>query len=129
MFSFIGAKVKVQLKHRDDFFLTGVLNGSSKDESLVLSNARDTIGNNYSKIVIHGSNWLAITLEQTPFPLEGLFQRLKSIFPPNQVKYMPEIQAISVMGKINVTEQGVTGEGAIVDRVKTVYNQYIQDLN
>ncbi|MBN2153221.1 MAG: Lsm family RNA-binding protein [Candidatus Lokiarchaeota archaeon] len=123
------AKVKVQLRHKENFFMTGTLKGFSRQsESIFLVNADDTIGNKFTKIVIHGSDWLNITLESTPFPMEGLYTRLKGVLPPGQVKYMPEIQAISVMGKINVTDKGVTGDGPLFERVKTIYDQYVADV-
>ncbi|NMC06246.1 MAG: Lsm family RNA-binding protein, partial [Candidatus Lokiarchaeota archaeon] len=129
MNTMLESKVKVQLKNKDNFFVVGTLKGFSRTDSVFLINAEDTIGNKFNKLVIHGSNWISISLEGTPFPMEGLYQRLKNVFPPGQVKYMPDIQAISVMGKINVNEKGVTGEGPMFERVKTIYDQYIAEVN
>lgn len=123
------SKVKVQLKHRDNFFVVGLLKGFSKSDSIFLKDAKDTIGNAYDKLVIHGSDWLMISLEGTPFPMEGLYQRLKNVIPGGTVAYKPEIGAISIMGgKITVTETGVTGDGPLFDRVKQIYKQYIDDM-
>ncbi len=123
------SKVKVQLKHKENFFVTGTLKGFSRSDSIFLVNADDTIGNKFVKLVIHGSDWISISLEGTPFPMEGLHQRLKNVFPPGQVKYMPEIQSISVMNKITVNDKGVTGEGPLYERVKAIYDQYIAEVN
>jgi hypothetical protein len=124
------AKVKVSMKSRENYFVVGNLKGFSRTtESLILTNAQDTLNNAYSKIVIHGSEWSTITLESTPFPMEGLFQRLKNVFPPGQVKYVPEAQTISVMGKYSINESGVNGEGPVVDRIKLIYRQYIDEVN
>ncbi len=123
------AKVKVQLKNKENFFVTGTLKGFSRSDSIFLVNADDTLGNKYNKLVIHGSNWLSISLEGTPFPMEGLSVRLKGVFPPSGVKYIPEIQSISVMGKITISEKGVTGEGPLFERVKAIYDQYISEIN
>nr|MDO8111439.1 Lsm family RNA-binding protein [Candidatus Sigynarchaeota archaeon] len=129
MLNMLEAKVKIQLKNKENFFVTGMLKGFSKNDSIFLTNAEDTSGNKFTKLVINGSNWISISLESTPFPMEGLFQRLKNVFPAGQVKYMPEIQAISVMGKINVTDKGVNGEGPLFERVKSIYDQYISEVN
>ncbi len=123
------SKVKVQLKNKENFFVVGTLKGFSRTDSIFLVNADDTIGNRFNKLVIHGSNWISISLEATPFPMEGLYTRLKNVFPPGQVKYMPEIQSILVMGKININEKGVTGDGPMFERVKAIYDQYIAEVN
>lgn len=129
MSTLLDGKVKVLMKHKENYYLTGTLRGfSRKNESIFLTNAQDTLGNEFIKLVIHGDEWVTISLEETPFPMEGLFSRLKNVFPPGQVQYMPDIQAISVMGKINVTEGGVKGEGPLYDRVKKIYQQYVEDL-
>ncbi|MHA1369980.1 MAG: Lsm family RNA-binding protein [Promethearchaeota archaeon] len=125
----LNCKVKILLKHKEDYYITGQLKGFSRNnESIVLIGAKDTIGNKFEKIVIHGSDWLIITLEETPFPMEGLYKRLKNIFPPGQVQFVPEVGAISIMGKINVTQKGVTGEGPLYERVKKIYDSYISEI-
>ncbi len=129
MNTMLESKVKIQLKHKENFFVTGTLKGFSRSDSIFLLNADDTLGNKFSKLVIHGSDWLTISLEGTPFPMEGLFARIKNVLPPGQVRYMPELQAISVLGKINVTDKGVTGEGPLFDRVKAIYDQYMAEVN
>ncbi|MEX2682703.1 MAG: Lsm family RNA-binding protein [Candidatus Sigynarchaeota archaeon] len=129
MNTMLEAKVKVQLKHKENYFVTGTLKGFSRSDSIFLINAEDTLGNKYTKLVIHGSDWLSISLEGTPFPMEGLSLRLKNVFPPGQVKYMPDIQSISVMGKITINDKGVTGEGPLYERVKAIYDQYITEIN
>ena len=124
------SKVKVQLKHADEFFITGTLKGFSRNkESIILVDAADTVGNKYTKIVIHGEDWLTIVTEETPFPMEGLYTRLKNVFPPGQVKYMSDIGAITVMGKINVNASGVTGDGPLFERVKKIYQNYADGLD
>jgi small nuclear ribonucleoprotein (snRNP)-like protein len=123
------AKVKVQLKHKDNFFVTGTLKGFSRTDSIFLLNAEDTTGNKYTKFVISGSDWMSISLESTPFPMEALFTRLKGVFPPTQVRFIPEINAIQVMGKINVTDKGVSGEGPLVERVKAIYDTYMNEMS
>ncbi|MBD3186434.1 hypothetical protein GF325_06375 [Candidatus Bathyarchaeota archaeon] len=126
----LNSKVKVQLKHKESYFIVGVFKGFSKAaESIFLTDASDTSGNTYAKILIKGDDWLSVTLEATPFPMEGLYQRLKKVFPPGQVSFMSEANAISVMGKINVTENGVKGEGPLYDRVKKIFDMYVADLD
>ena len=61
------SKIKVQLKHKDNFFVVGTLKGFSKSDNIFLKDAKDTVGNVYDKLVIHGSDWVMISLEETPF--------------------------------------------------------------
>ncbi|MFX0103723.1 MAG: Lsm family RNA-binding protein [Candidatus Hodarchaeota archaeon] len=123
------SKVKVLLKHKEDYYITGTLKGFSRSsESVFLIDAQDTSGNMFSKIIIKGDDWLTITLEKTPFPMEGLWERLKNVFPPGQVQYEEDVRAISVLGKINVTESGVTGEGPLFERVKKIFESYRNEI-
>ncbi|MHA1793855.1 MAG: Lsm family RNA-binding protein [Promethearchaeota archaeon] len=125
----IGSKVKVQLKTKDNYYITGAFKGFSKTaESIFLTDAKDTLGNLYSKIIIHGNEWITITLEKTPFPMEGLYQRLKNMFPPGQVQYDADVGALTVMRKIHVTEKGVTGEGPLVEKVKNIFRTYVDEV-
>jgi hypothetical protein len=82
----------------------------------------------FSKIVIKGDDWLNITLEKTPFPMEGLWERLKNVFPPGQVQYEEDVRAISVLGKISVTESGVKGDGPLYERVKKIFESYKSEI-
>lgn len=125
----LDGRVKIQLKHKENFFVIGTLRGFSRTDSIFLVSAEDTARNKFAKLVINGSDWISISLESTPFPMEALYQRLKNVFPPGQVKYMPDIQAIQVMGKINVTDKGVTGEGPLYERVKSIYDKYISEVS
>jgi len=125
----LDGRVKIQLKHKENFFVIGTLRGFSRTDSIFLINAEDTSHNKYAKLVINGSDWISISLESTPFPMENLYSRLKNVFPPGQVKYMQDIQAIQVMGKINVTDKGVTGEGPLFERVKAIYDKYISEVS
>ncbi|MHA1681018.1 MAG: Lsm family RNA-binding protein [Promethearchaeota archaeon] len=125
----LNAKVKVLLKYKEDVYVVGVFKGFSKNaETIFLTDANDTMGNSFSKIIIKGDQWLSITLESTPFPMEGLYTRLKGVFPPGQVNFLSEANAISVMGKINVTENGVSGDGPLFERVKKIFDTYVSSL-
>jgi small nuclear ribonucleoprotein (snRNP)-like protein len=69
-----------------------------------------------------------ITLLEELFDLKGLADRLNKVF-PNMVKLREDIGAIIVMDKIKVTKSGVVeGTGPSAEKVKQVYDAYLQEL-
>ena len=43
------------------------------------------------------------------------------------VRYIPEARVITVMERIRVTEKGVEGAGPIAERVRTIYERFVEE--
>lgn len=112
-----------------DKFIVGQLKGISEDSNLILTNAKNEKNKVFPKIVIRNSYYNYFTLEEEPFPMEALAERISKIFSKGHVNYIAEQNVISILnGKIVVNEDGVRGEGPSADRVKKIYEQFIMDL-
>ncbi len=81
-----------------------------------------------NKLLIRGGSWDTISLEDKPFPLETLNDRIAATFPPGQVKLIGD--AISILnGKIKVTAAGVEGKGPTATHVQKIYDSFMEDLS
>jgi hypothetical protein len=68
-------------------------------------------------------------MEEEPFPMRALADRIATIFSKGHVQYKEEQNLISILnGKIVVDENGVRGEGPSARRVKKIYEQFKMDL-
>jgi len=97
----------------------------SSNYSIVLADAKDMAGNEYHRIIIYGSTISEIFLIEEPLDLGELARRLEERF-PRMVKYYPDSRVILVMDKIRVTEKGVEGSGPMAERVKDIFNDFIE---
>ena len=62
--------------------------------------------------------------DKKPFSLEEAFQIFKRIYPRGKVQYIPDLQMVRIMDKIDVTSKGVTGpEGPLFENVKNTYDK------
>ena len=108
---------------------TGALVGYDRNTmSICLKDADDQEGTHYNKIVVYGSTIQEIIETKKAFDLKRLADDLQSIFPRGEVKLDTEADAIIVLNKIKVTEKGVQGSGPLAERVKTVYDKFIETL-
>ncbi len=81
-----------------------------------------------NKLFIRGGSWETISLEDKPFPLDNLYERIAATFPPGQVKLVGD--AISILnGKIKVTAAGVEGKGPTSTHVQKIYDSFMEDLS
>lgn len=128
--TFIDKLVKVVLDDEEKVFYVGNMAGVDlRSLTLCLVNAKNQNGQSIPKILLHGSNWRAITLEEEPFPLENLYERINATFPPGQVQFLDDSGVISILnGKIKVTQEGVEGAGPTKDHVQRVYDQFMSEL-
>lgn len=95
--------------------------------NLFLSNAKDDNDNHYTRILIKGEVISEIVREEEPFDLKGFAQRLEKVF-PNNVVMLEDAGVIIVMDKVRITEDGtIEGSGPIAERVKKIYEQFIQE--
>ena len=120
--------VKVYLE-KDKFFV-GQLKGISEDSNLILINAKNEKNKVFPKILIRSSYYHYVTVEEEPFPMQGLADRIATIFSKGHVNYIEDQNIISILnGKIIVNEDGVRGTGPSADRVKKIYEQFKIDLD
>jgi len=103
----------------------GDLVGVDEKLNIILNNVLGA-GKNVYKIVLNSDFVKEIRLVEKPFDLRALAERLNRVF-PGMVKIMEDIRSIIVMDKIKVTEQGVEGSGLAVERVKSVFDEFMRE--
>ena len=119
--------VKVYLD--GDKFFVGQLKGVSEDSNVILVNAKNEKNKAFPKILIRSAFYNYLTVEEEPFPMQALADRIAKIFSKGHVNYIPEQNVISILnGKIVVNEDAVRGEGPSADRVKKIFEQFKMDL-
>ncbi|MHA1651884.1 MAG: Lsm family RNA-binding protein [Candidatus Helarchaeota archaeon] len=108
---------------------TGALVGYDRNTmSICLKDADDENGTHFNKIVLYGQNIHEIIETKKAFDLKRLAEDLQSIFPRGEVKLDTEADAIIVLNKIKVTEKGVQGSGPLAERVRTVYDKFVESM-
>ena len=119
--------VKVYLD--DDKFFVGQLKGISEDSNLILINVKDEKKKTFPKMLVKSSYYNYISLEEDPFPMHALADRIAKIFSPGHVDLKEDQNIISILnGKIIVDEEGVRGSGPSADRVRKIFEQFKMDL-
>lgn len=119
--------VKVYLD--DDKFFVGQLKGISEDSNLILINVKNEKKKTFPKILVKSSYYNYVSLEEEPFPMQALADRIAKIFSPGHVDLKEEQNVISILnGKIIVDEEGVRGSGPSADRVRKIFEQFKMDL-
>ncbi|MFX1378466.1 MAG: Lsm family RNA-binding protein [Promethearchaeota archaeon] len=119
--------VKVYID-KDKFFV-GQLKGISEDSNLILINAKNEKNKSFPKLFVRSNFYDFISLEEEPFPMQALADRIATIFTKGHVDYIEDQNIISILsGKIIVDENGVRGEGPSADRVRKIYEQFKMDL-
>jgi small nuclear ribonucleoprotein (snRNP)-like protein len=120
--------VKVYLD-KDKFFV-GQLKGVSEDSNLILVNAKNEKNKDYPKLLIRSTFYNFVSVEEEPFPMQALADRIATIFSKGHVNYIEDQNIISILnGKIIVDENGVRGTGPSAERVKKIYEQFKIDLD
>lgn len=119
--------VKVYLD-KDKFFV-GHLKGISEDSNLILLNAKNEKNKSFPKLFIRSNFYNFVSLEEDPFPMKALADRIATIFSKGHVNYIEDQNIISILnGKIIVDENDVRGSGPSADRVKKIFEQFKMDL-
>ena len=118
--------VKVYLD--GDKFFVGQLKGVSEDSNLILVNAKNEKNKDFPKLLIRSSFYNFVSVEEEPFPIKALSERIATIF-SGHVNFIEDQNIISILnGKIIVDENGVRGSGPSADRVKKIYEQFMMDI-
>jgi len=108
---------------------TGALLGYDRTTmTICLKDAEDKEGNHYNKIIIYGQMISEIIETKKAFDLKKLAEDLQTMFPRGEVKLDTEADAIIVLNKIKVTEKGVQGTGPLAERVKMVYDKFVETM-
>jgi len=124
---FIDRIVKVYID-KERFFV-GTLKGISQEANLILSDVRNEKNKSFPQVLINNSYYSYVTVEEEPFPMEALAERISKIFSKGHVQYIDDQNIISILGgKIIVDENGVRGSGPSAERVKKIYDQFRMDL-
>jgi len=101
----------------------------SEDSNLILINAKNEKNKKFPKLLVRSSYYIYISVEDEPFPMKALAERISKIFSKGHVNYIDDQNVISILnGKIIVDENGVRGEGPSAERVKKIYQQFIMDI-
>ncbi len=119
--------VKVYLD--DDKFFVGQLKGISEDSNLILINVKNEKKKTFPKMLVKSSYYNYVSLEEDPFPMHALADRIAKIFSPGHVDLKEDQSVISILnGKIIVDEEGVRGSGPSADRVRKIFEAFKMDL-
>ncbi len=119
--------VKVYLE-KEKFFV-GQLKGVSETQDLILINAKNEKNKDFPKLLVRGTFYNYVSVEEEPFPMQALADRIATIFSKGHVNYIEDQNIISILnGKIIVDDNGVRGSGPSADRVKKIYDQFKMDL-
>ncbi|WXG40554.1 MAG: Lsm family RNA-binding protein [Candidatus Freyarchaeum deiterrae] len=122
----LGSRVEVNTEIGKSY--NGILKGFDRTTlSIVLAEAKDNKGTYYHRIFIRGEKINEIIKAEEPFDMKGLYFELRKSYPPGEVEFLEDSRIILVLKKIRVTEDGVEGEGPLADRIRQVYDKYIQE--
>ena len=123
LLSMIGKKVRVITDSGEE---TGVLLAADQNLNIILE---AQVEGSIKKTVYSYREIRKIILLEELFDLRALADRLNKVF-PGLVKLREDIEAIIVMDKIKVTKSGVVeGSGPSADKVKQIYDSYLQELS
>ncbi len=119
--------IKVYLE--DEKFFVGQLKGISEDGNLILINVKNEKNKAFPKILIRNNFYNYVSVEEDPFPMQALAERIAKIFSKGHVDFKEDQNIISILnGKIIVDENGVRGSGPSAERVKKIVDQFKMDL-
>ncbi len=117
---------KVLVITRDGKTFEGKLSGFDHP-SLNVSLIDVRVGENtYPKVIVKGDVIAEIIAKEKPlFDAKEFAEILKRYF-PNLVKVHEEAGIVMVGDRIRISEKGVEGVGPIADRVRKLFNDYIE---
>lgn len=125
MAGLLNAKVKVITS--DKIYEGTLLGWDRQSMSVCLDSAEDDEGREYPKIIIYGNAILELIETGRAFDLKALSDDLAKLFPKGEVQYSPEARVIMVLNKIKVTEFGVEGSGPLAERIRNVYERFLEE--
>ncbi|RLE65851.1 MAG: small nuclear ribonucleoprotein (Sm) [Thermoprotei archaeon] len=106
---------------------TGLLVGfDASGKDLCLAQAKGKKGEEYPRLIIYGHIIAKIFIQKPPLDLREFATILEKYF-PKMVKYVEDARVVVVMDKIRVTEHGVEGVGPIAERIKRLFDQFLEE--
>ena len=86
--------------------------------------------NSYFKVFLRGPTIAEILVTEQPFDLEALAAELQNRLNllEADVKLFNDARIIQVLNKVKVSEKGVEGTGPVADRVRAVFDQFMETL-
>ena len=86
--------------------------------------------NSYFKVFLRGPVISEILIMEQPFNLQGLANEIKDRLSllDADVKLFEDARIIQVLNKVKVSEKGVEGTGPVADRVRAVFESFIEML-
>jgi len=109
--------------------LLGVDVGERLSLHLVLGNAKDSSGNIYYRVFIHGNRISEIIAKEQPIfdPDEfSSYIMSKLNLPPGSVKVIKDANMVVVYDKYKVSEGGVEGAGPLASKLYSLYQEYVE---
>ncbi|MGY5875775.1 MAG: Lsm family RNA-binding protein [Candidatus Thorarchaeota archaeon] len=127
MSAVVGATVDVTINNGKVY--TGTLRGIDQNTlSIVLSDVTiQESGERLPRIFLYGNSIVSFSFAEEEVSLEGLAKQLEKQFPPGGVRFFGDTGVIVVMNKIRITPDGIDGTGPLYERVKAVYDEWIQE--
>jgi small nuclear ribonucleoprotein (snRNP)-like protein len=118
----------VRVEGTDGKVFDGVLMGyDSNSLSVCLGDVAGEQGTKIHRMFIYGQTISRVSASERPFNLAGLAERLERVF-PNMIRIYHDAGVILVMDKIRVNESGVVeGSGPAADRVRDIYQRFINE--
>ncbi|NHJ03373.1 MAG: hypothetical protein EAX90_00995 [Candidatus Heimdallarchaeota archaeon] len=86
--------------------------------------------NSYFKVFLRGPTIAEILVNEQPFDLNALAAELQSRLNllEADVKVFNDARIIQVLNKVKVSEKGVEGTGPVADRVRAVFDQFMETI-
>lgn len=96
---------------------------------ICIANAKEA-KNSYFKVFLRGPIISEILIMEQPFDLQGLADELQERLNllPADVKLFEDARIIQVLNKVKVSEKGVDGTGPVADRVRAVFESFMESL-
>lgn len=118
----------VRVEGTDGKVYDGVLLGyDGNSMSICLGDVAGDQGTKIHRVFIYGPTISRVSASERPFNLAGLAERLERVF-PNMVRMYHEAGTLVVMDKIRVNEAGVVeGSGPAADRVRDIYQRFVNE--
>jgi small nuclear ribonucleoprotein (snRNP)-like protein len=84
----------------------------------------------YYKVFLRGHTIAEILVSEQPFDLEALAAELRERLNllEADVKVFQDARIIQVLNKVKVSEKGVEGSGPVSDRVRAVFEEFMESL-
>lgn len=97
---------------------------------LCLTNVKKEEEETYFKVFLRGNVISEILISEQPFDLQALANELRTKLNllEADVKIFEDARMVQVLNKVKVSEKGVEGTGPVADRVRVVFDEFMESL-